>query len=87
MSHIGTIRFVVDVQLDEDAITREGKRHRLASFQQAQNSVVADIECRLNDSIRWRDGVASVDIALVEQEANEGSGAEVSGLTGSNVRS
>ena len=65
-----SIQFVVTVQLDEAAIEREGKRYGL-TLDRARQAIVADIEGRLSDEARWRDGVVSVNVSIIESTAIE----------------
>ena len=56
-------RFEVLVTLDEAEIEREGKR-RGFTLERAHETVIADVECRLHDSIQYRDGVERVGISF-----------------------
>lgn len=57
------ITFTVEVDIDASVFGREGQRHGL-SLQRSRDSFVADLECRLNDAVRWRDGVDAVGVRL-----------------------
>jgi hypothetical protein len=57
--------FTVSVRFDEAAMEHEAKR-RGRSLESAVREVLGDIECRLFDSVRHRDGVERVGVGLVE---------------------
>ena len=57
------VQFVVEVEIDPTVVEREGKRYGL-TLQRATDSVVSDLECRLNDTVRHRDGVIGVRVQL-----------------------
>jgi hypothetical protein len=59
------VTFSIDIDLDTEAITREGQRHGY-SLERAREAVLADIECRLSDVCRWRDGVQRVGVRIIE---------------------
>lgn len=71
-----TARFEIVVLLDAAQIETEGKRHGMTR-ERAQEAVLADLENRLWDAVRFRDGVARVGVSLAcvptvpaETEAN-----------------
>ena len=57
------VRFEVLVNLHQAEILREGKRCGF-TLERAHEAVLADIECRLHDSIQYRDGVERVGISF-----------------------
>lgn len=58
-----TVRFEVAVALDPVEIEHQAKRQGL-SLERAHETVLADVETRLFDSVRFRDGVARVGVTL-----------------------
>jgi hypothetical protein len=59
-------RFEILVTLDPAQVELEGKRAGLA-LERARESVLADIENRLHDAIRFRDGVQRVGVNLFDE--------------------
>jgi hypothetical protein len=59
------IRFMVEIQLDPAVIELEGKR-RGYSLERARDTVIADVENRLSDGPRHRDGVDRVGVVLLK---------------------
>lgn len=57
------ITFTVRVRLDAEAIAREGQRAGM-SLERAREAVLADVECRLSDVCRWRDGIERVGVTV-----------------------
>lgn len=53
------ICFYISADIDDGVIELESKR-RGRDFQTTLNELTADVECRLSDSIRFRDGVTRV---------------------------
>jgi len=68
--------FTVEIETDDDVVAREGARAGY-SLERAREAMLSDLECRLVDSARWRDGVARVGVELVspvitnDQSTNE----------------
>ena len=64
--------YVVTVEIDEGLIKLDAKR-RGRSTEQQFAEVVADCECRLVDSVRWRDSVTRVgsELLLAPQETRQ----------------
>ena len=63
-------QFIVTVEFDEAAIEHESAR-RNRTIDAIRAEVLADVECRLFDSIRHRDAVERVGVELVEPRASE----------------
>ena len=57
--------FEVAIVLDDEQIAQEGARRGL-TLERARECVLADVECRLFDIVRHRDGVARVGVTLTE---------------------
>ena len=62
------ITFSVDVELDEAEVIREGQRHGF-TLQRVLKSIVADLECRIDDAIRWRNSVDRVGVVVAADVA------------------
>jgi hypothetical protein len=60
--------FTVTIDVDEDAIQLEGKRAGL-DLDRAREAVRCDLECRLHDAVRYRNGVERVGVRLVTRHA------------------
>jgi hypothetical protein len=63
--------FIVAVNLDAAALEHEGKRRGL-TLPRTPDSVLADIEGRLTDSVRLRPCVARVGVTLLTSPAPAG---------------
>lgn len=57
--------FHIQIDIDPDELEREARRHG-RSTAQALADVVGDCECRLFDSIRYRDAVSRVGVTVIE---------------------
>lgn len=53
------VTFAIEVEIDGAALELEAKRAGL-SLERAQQSLLNDIECRLHDSIQYRNAVEKV---------------------------
>jgi len=75
-----TPRFLVTVTLDAGAIELEAAR-RCRPLDVVTRELLGDVECRLYDAVRYRDGVDSVRVALVENAGAPASSPSKAGRT------
>lgn len=57
--------FVITTDLDAGVIELEARR-RGRDFSTTLQEIVGDLECKLSDAVRWRDGVVSVGTTVVD---------------------